>query len=80
MSKRSGLTLDDGLMIWKARDAYHMQNVVLAVFYLPQFLLALMAIFSLARGLWSTAVPSRNRTTLGLAGWGLTSKRRSPGR
>ena len=56
MSKRSGLTFDDGMMIWKSRDAYRVQNVLLAVFYLPQCLLALIAIFSLARGLWSPAV------------------------
>jgi hypothetical protein len=56
MSTRTGVTLDDGLMIWKARDAYRVQTVVLAVFYLPQCLLALMALFYVSRGLWATAV------------------------
>ena len=40
MSKRSNLSYDDGMMLWKTRDAYRVQTVLLAVFYLPQFLLA----------------------------------------
>jgi hypothetical protein len=43
------------MMIWQARDAYRVQTVLLGLFYLPQFLCALLAIFSLARGLWAPA-------------------------
>ena len=53
MSRRSNLTYDDGMMLWKTRDAYRVQTVLLAVFYLPQFLFALCAIWALSRGIWS---------------------------
>ena len=53
MSRRSNLTYDDGMMLWKTREAYRVQTVVLAVFYLPQFLFALCALWALSRGLWS---------------------------
>ena len=53
MSKRSNLSYDDGMMIWKTRDAYRVQTVLLALFYLPQFLFALFAISDLSQGLWS---------------------------
>ena len=56
MSKRSNLTYDDGMMLWKTRDAYRVQTALLAVFYLPQFLFVLFAISSLSRGLWAQAV------------------------
>ena len=36
MSKRN-LSYDDGMMIWKTREAYRVQTVLLAVFYFPQF-------------------------------------------
>ena len=55
MSKRSNLSYDDGMMLWKTRDAYRVQTVLLAVFYLPQFLLALFALSYLSQGLWSQA-------------------------
>ena len=54
MSKRSNLSYDDGMMLWKTRDAYRVQTVLLAVFYLPQFL-ALFALSHLSQGRWSQA-------------------------
>ena len=62
MSKRTGLTLDDGLMIWKARDAYTLQQTrrrqraaLWAVTYFAQGLMALMALMALVGGLWRQA-------------------------
>ena len=54
MSKRN-LSYDDGMMIWKTREAYRVQSVLLAVFYFPQFLFALFGISYLYRGLWAAA-------------------------
>ena len=52
MSKRSNLSYDDGMMIWKTQDAYSGADGPVAVFYLPQFLLTSWRI-SHIRGRWA---------------------------
>ena len=49
------LTYDDGMRLWKTRDAYRVQTVLLAVFYFPQLLLVPFIIDALMRGLWEQA-------------------------
>lgn len=51
MAKRN-LSYDDGMMLWKSRDAYRVQTVLLTAFYLPQFFFALFGIYYLSRGFW----------------------------
>jgi hypothetical protein len=43
-------------MIWQARDAYRVQTFLLALFYLPQFFLALMVIHYAHAGQWVLAL------------------------
>jgi hypothetical protein len=56
MSRRTTRTYDDGMTFWQTRDAYRVQMVLLTVFYVPQCLFALFALWALSRGIWSQAV------------------------
>jgi hypothetical protein len=53
---RRNLSYEDGMMIWKTRDAYRVQTALLGLFYVPQCLFALLAIWAMVRGAWSLAV------------------------
>ena len=55
MSRRSNLSYDDGMMLWKSRDAYRVHTALLALFYLPQVLMLPFLIDALLRGLWAHA-------------------------
>lgn len=55
MRGRGRMTLDDGMMVWKGRDAYRVHTVLLALFYAPQVVAALLALSYLSRGFWEPA-------------------------
>ena len=55
MARDGKLTVDDGMRLWKTRDAYRVQTVLLALFYFPQLLLVPFIIDALMRGLWEQA-------------------------
>ena len=35
---RRNLSYEDGMMIWKTRDAYRVQTALLGLFYVPQLM------------------------------------------
>jgi hypothetical protein len=62
MSRRNGITFDDGMMIWRTQDAYWLQKTmrrrwaaIRAVTYFTQGVLAIWAISALVGGFWREA-------------------------
>ena len=68
MARDGKLTVDDGMRLWKTRDAYRVQTALLALFYFPQLLFVPFIIDALYAG----AVGAGRHLGLAIAGlWGV---------